>query len=170
MAGKTSGAGGPQTKDLDSHILIIEARFYQDIADQMVAGAAAVLEAHGCTYERIAVPGALEISQVLSGAIEAGRFEPFLEEGKSFDGVIAIGCVVRGETYHFEIVCNNANHWLMEVASMEGVPVGNAILTVDTMAQAQERAKGGADGKGGDAARACLRVIEIRRGFESSEI
>jgi 6,7-dimethyl-8-ribityllumazine synthase len=170
MSGKTSGAGGPQAKDLDAHILIIEARFYEGIADEMVAGAAAVLEAHGSTFERIAVPGALEISQVLSAAIEAGRFEPFLEEGKSFDGVIAIGCVVRGETYHFEIVCNNANHWLMEVASLEGVPVGNAILTVDTMAQAEERAKGGAAGKGGDAARACLRLIEIRRSFDPSDL
>lgn len=169
MAGRATGAGGPQAKNLEAHILIVEARFYEDIADQMVAGAAAVLEAHGCTYERIAVPGALEISQVLSSAIEAGRFEPAFDEGTSFDGMIAIGCVVRGETYHFEVVCDNANHWLMEVASMEGVPVGNAILTVDTMAQAEERAKGGADGKGGDAARACLRLIEIRRGFEPSE-
>ena len=169
MAGKASNAGGPQTKDLEAHILIVEARFYEDIADQMVAGAVAVLEAHGCTYERIAVPGALEISQVLSASIEAGRFEPAFDGETSFDGMIAIGCVVRGETYHFEVVCDNANHWLMEVASLEGVPVGNAILTVDTMAQAEERAKGGADGKGGDAARACLRVIEIRRGFEASE-
>lgn len=170
MAGKTSGAGGPQTKNLEAHVLIIEGRFYEEIADQMVAGAVAVIEAHGCTYERVAVPGALEIAQVLAANIEGGRFEPFYEEGDSFDGAIAIGCVVRGETYHFEIVCNNANHWLMQLAVTEGVPVGNAILTVDTMAQAEERARGGAEGKGGDAARACLRLIEIRRSFAPSDI
>lgn len=168
MAGKATGGGGPTTTDLGAHILIVEGRFYEDIADAMAEGAAAVLEAHGCTYERIGVPGALEIPQVLTAALELGRFEADSEAAKPFDGVIAIGCVIRGETYHFEVVCDNANHWLMEVASLEGVPVGNAILTVDTMAQALERAKGGAGGKGGDAARACLRLIEIRRSFETA--
>lgn len=167
MAGTSSGGGGPQSKDIGAHILIVEARFYEGIADDMVAGAIAVLEAHGCTYERVAVPGALEIPQVLTAALEVGRFEAETDV-KAFEGAIAIGCVVRGETYHFEVVCDNANHWLMEVASLEGVPVGNAILTVDTIPQAEERAKGGAAGKGGDAARACLRLIEIRRAFETA--
>ena len=166
MAGKGTGGGGPQTKDIGAHILIVEARYYEAIADEMVAGATAVLDAHGCSFERVAVPGALEIPQALAAAIESGRFDPLADDGRPFDGIIAIGCVIRGETYHFEIVCNNANHWLMEVAALEGVPVGNAILTVDTQAQAEARAKGGADGKGGDAARAVLRLIEIRRGFE----
>jgi 6,7-dimethyl-8-ribityllumazine synthase len=167
MAGTASGAGGPETAELGAHVLIIEGRFYEAIADDMAAGAIEVLTKHGCTYERVGVPGALEISQVLTGAIEAGRFEPLHEGDRVFDGAIAIGCVVRGETYHFEIVCNNANHWLMEVATLESIPVGNAILTVDTMEQARERAKGGAAGKGGDAARACLRLIEIRRAFQA---
>mgnify|MGYP003351266561 CR=1 FL=1 len=168
MAGTSSGGGGPQNKNIGAHILIVEARFYEGIADDMVAGAVAVLEAHGCTYERVAVPGALEIPQVLTAALQLGRFEAEDESATPFDGVVAIGCVVRGETYHFEIVCDNANHWLMEVASLEGVPVGNAILTVDTIQQAEERAKGGAAGKGGDAARACLRLIEIRQAFETA--
>jgi 6,7-dimethyl-8-ribityllumazine synthase len=166
MAGKGTGGGGPQTKDIGAHILVIEARYYEGIADEMVAGAKAVLDAHGCTFDRIAVPGALEIPQALAAAIEAGRFDPLADDGRPYDGAIAIGCVIRGETFHFEIVCNNSNHWLMEVAAIEGVPVGNAILTVDTQAQAEARAKGGAEGKGGDAARAVLRLIEIRRGFE----
>ena len=167
MAGTGSGSGGPQSTELGAHVLIIEGRFYEAIADEMAAGAIAVLTKYGCTYERVGVPGALEIPQVLMAAVETGRFDPLSDGENVFDGAIAIGCVVRGETFHFEIVCNNANHWLMEVAAHEGVAVGNAILTVDTMAQAEERAKGGADGKGGDAARACLRLIEIRRAFET---
>ena len=166
MAGKGTGAGGPQTKDLGAHILVIEARYYEAIADEMVAGAKAVLDAHGCTFERIAVPGALEIPQVLAAAVEAGRFDPLADDAQPFDGAIAIGCVVRGETYHFEIVCDNSNHFLMETAIVEGIPVGNAILTTDTLEQAETRAKGGADGKGGDAARAVLRLIEVGRAFE----
>jgi 6,7-dimethyl-8-ribityllumazine synthase len=77
-----------------------------------------------------------------------------------------LGCVIRGETSHYDIVCNNANHWLMEVAIRHNVPVGNGILTVDTEAQALARAQGGRDGKGGDAARACLRLLEIARQFQ----
>ena len=167
MAGKPQGNGGPETGKLGARVLIIEGRFYEDIADEMAAGAIAVLEKHGCSYERIGVPGALEIPQVLGAAIEAGRFEDI--EGDAFEGAIAIGCVIRGETYHFEVVCDNSNHWLMDIAMAAGVPVGNAILTVDTREQAMVRAKGGADGKGGDAARACLRLIEIRRRFAGDE-
>ncbi len=149
-------------KAIGAHILIIEGRFYDDIADEMAAGAIDELEARGCTYERKAVPGALEIPQVVAAAVEAGRFE---EGDKPYDGVLALGCVLRGETYHFEIVCNESNRALMDIAMNYGVPVGNAILTVDTKEQALERARGGREGKGGDAARACLRLIEIRREF-----
>ena len=164
MAGKATGGGGPEASKIEARVLIIEGRFYQDLADEMAAGAIAELEAFGAKYERIGVPGALEIPQVLAAAIEAGRFDPE-DEAHPFDGVIAIGCVIRGETYHFEVVCNNANHWLMETSVNVGIPLGNAILTVDTMEQAMERARGGRKGKGGDAARACLRMIEIRRTF-----
>ena len=83
----------------------------------------------------------------------------------TFDGAVALGCVIRGETAHYDIVCNNANHWLMEVAVRQDVPVGNAILTVDTRAQAVARAEGGIGGKGGDAARACLALIESQTRF-----
>ena len=168
MAGKATGGGGPKGTRIGAHILIIEARFYEDIADEMAAGAIAELEARGCTFERVDVPGALEIPQVLVAGIEAGSFDA-PENGKPFDGALALGCVIRGETFHFEIVCNNANHWLMEAAVNCGIPVGNAILTVDTREQALERARGGRDGKGGDAARACLRLIEIRRQFAGDE-
>ena len=169
MAGKTTGGGGPEAAQIKARVLIIEGRFYEDLADAMAAGAIAELKAHGATFERIGVPGALEIPQVLAAAIEAGRFDPE-DSDEPLDGVIAIGCVIRGETYHFEIVCDNANHWLMETAVNYGVPVGNAILTVDTREQAMERANGGRAGKGGDAARACLRLIEIRRNFAGDEV
>lgn len=168
MAGKASG-GGPISEQIAAHILIVEARFYEDLADEMAAGAIAEIEARGGTWERVGVPGALEIPQVVRAASDAGRFRFQRDDDSGFDGVVAIGCVIRGETYHFEVVCNEANHWLMEVAARHGIPVGNAILTVDTREQASERASGGRAGKGGDAARACLRLIEIEQGFAEGE-
>ena len=143
-----------------AHILLIEARFYEDISDLLIEGAIAECAKRGVTFERIAVPGALEIPQVLAAAVEAraaGR--------ATFDGAVALGCVIRGDTGHYDIVCNNANHWLMDVAIKQHIPVGNAILTVDTRAQALARAEGGINGKGGDATRACLRLVETKRAF-----
>jgi 6,7-dimethyl-8-ribityllumazine synthase len=164
MVGKAAG-GGPAGDKVEAHILIIEARYYEDLADEMAAGAIAEIEARGGTWERIGVPGALEIPQVVRAVSDTGRFSFQSDDEDGYDGVVAIGCVIRGETYHFEIVCNQSNHWLMEMATRHGVPVGNAILTVDTREQANERARGGRQGKGGDAARACLRLIEIERGL-----
>jgi 6,7-dimethyl-8-ribityllumazine synthase len=146
-------------------ILIIEARFYEEIGDELAAGAVAEVEAAGASYTRVTVPGALEIPQVLAQALAAGV--PFDGAEAGYVGVVALGCVIRGETGHYDIVCNNANHWLMDVAMQHGIPLGNAILTVDTMEQALARARGGRDGKGGDAARACLRLIEIAQQFKS---
>lgn len=143
-----------------AHVLILEARFYDDIADKLAEGAEALCKARGVTFERISVPGALELPQVLAAAARARE-----EGGMAFDGAIALGCVIRGETAHYDIVCNNANHWLMEVAIGADIPVGNGILTVETHAQALARAEGGERGKGGDAARACLRLIALRQHF-----
>lgn len=144
-------------RPVKAHVLLIESRFHEDVAEALVAGAVAELEARGVTFERISVPGALEIPQVLAAAVEAET---------EMDGAIALGCVIRGETSHYDVVCHNANHWLMHVAVEYDVPVGNGILTVDTKEQAMARAEGGREGKGGDAARACLRLIEIRRKFD----
>lgn len=143
-------------------IMIIEGRYYDAICDALLQGAIAELEAAGAAYERITVPGALEIPQVLRQAVDAGLI-PAAAPGARFSGVVALGCVIRGETSHYDIVCNNANHWLMQVAIRHGIPLGNGILTVDTEAQALARAGGGRDGKGGDAVRACLRLVEIAR-------
>ena len=161
----TSSAGRPSKGEMRARVLIIEGRFYEEISNELVAGAIAALAAQGVAHDCITVPGALEIPQVLAQAAATGLVPRRAENGK-WDGAIALGCVIRGETSHYAIVCNNANHWLMEVAIKHAVPLGNGILTVDNEKQALARARGGAEGKGGDAARACLRLIELQRAFE----
>lgn len=148
-----------------SRILIIEGRFYDDIADELVGGAIAEIEAQGASFERITVPGALEIPQVLGLAVGAGLI-PRGAAPSRFCGAVVLGCVIRGETSHYDVVVDNANHWLMEIATRHGVPVGNGILTVDTAEQALARARGGRQGKGGDAARACFALIDLARQFQ----
>jgi len=152
--------------DLRHHVLIIEAPYYDDVAEALAEGAIAELEAFGATYDRVVVPGALEIPQALSAASEAGLVPMSAESGR-YSGVIVLGCVIRGETSHYDIVCGSANHWLMETATRHAIPVGNAILTVDTHDQAMVRASGGRAGKGGDAARACLQLAELASKFAS---
>ena len=159
-----AGDGARPAYRCTGRILIIEARFYEDIGDNLAEGAIAEIEAAGGSYTRVAVPGALEIPLVLAQAATLGRFDGGQPE---FVGAIALGCVIRGETGHYDIVCNNANHWLMDVAVRQNIPIGNAILTVETMAPAEERARGGRDGKGGDAARACLRMIQVAEQFRT---
>jgi len=141
-------------------VLIIEAPYYAEINGHLLAGALHVLAENGCDYDRLPVAGALEIPQALSAAAASGA----IGKGGRFSGAIALGCIIRGETSHYDIVCNNANHWLMETAIRHSIPVGNAILTVDTREQALARAAGGdPSGKGGDAARACLGLIALQR-------
>ena len=161
----TSSAAKHPKGEMRARVLIVEGRFYDEISDELVAGAIAALEAQGVAHDRVTVPGALEIPQVLAQAATAGLIPRSAASGK-WDGAVVLGCVIRGETSHYDIVCNNANHWLMEVAVKHAVPVGNGILTVDSEQQALARARGGAEGKGGDAARACLRLIELQRAFE----
>jgi 6,7-dimethyl-8-ribityllumazine synthase len=155
----------PAASRIRHRILIIEARFYEHIADELANGAIAELDAAGATHDRVAVPGALEIPLALAHAVAAGLIPASGPSGR-YSGAVALGCVIRGETSHFDIVCNNANHWLMEVAIRVNVPVGNGILTVENEQQALLRAQGGREGKGGEAARACLRLIEIARQFQ----
>lgn len=165
MAGRAPRSATKRwTGDSAPRLLIIEARYYEAILDELVGGAVAEIEAAGATYERVVVPGALEIPQALNAAVAAGII-PAGATNARYHGVVALGCVIRGETSHYDIVCNNANHWMMDVAIRHHVPVGNGILTVDTEAQALARARGGRDGKGGDAARACLRLIELGEQF-----
>jgi 6,7-dimethyl-8-ribityllumazine synthase len=151
-----------------ARILIIEARYYEAIADELLAGALAEIKAAGVGFERITVPGALEIPLALAQAIKADLIGSD-DANARFDGCVALGCVIRGETSHYDTVCDNANHWLIEQAVRHGIPLGNAILTVDTQAQALERARGGREGKGAAAVRACLSLVALERAFAEDE-
>ncbi len=166
MAGRGAQAGeaAPRHGGKGARILIIDSPYYANISEALLAGAMAELEAAGATSERITVPGALEIPLALAQAVNAGLI-PGSAEHARFDGCVALGCVIRGETTHYETVCNNANHWLMDIATRHAIPLGNAILTVETEAQALERARGGRQGKGADAVRACLSLVGHARRF-----
>jgi 6,7-dimethyl-8-ribityllumazine synthase len=166
MAGKASPT--QKTEPVRAHVLVIEARYYEAIANDLLAGTIEELKASGATHEVITVPGALEIPHVLASAAMAGLI-PGDADGSRFDGAVALGCVIRGETSHYDIVCREANHWLNETALRFGVPVGNGILTVENEAQAVARAKGGRQSKGAEAARACLSLIVHARRFEEVE-
>ena len=152
-----------------AHILIIEARYYESVGEQLEVGAIAELEAAGASFERIVVPGALEIPLALSQAVKSGLIGSDDADAR-FDGCVVLGCVIRGETSHYDIVCNNANHWLMQLAVENGIPVGNAILTVDTEAQAHGPGAGRPQGQGGEAVRACLALVAIEQVFADEEI
>jgi 6,7-dimethyl-8-ribityllumazine synthase len=171
MAGRAqrSAATAPSAGGVAAHILIVEGRYYEKVTDELLAGAVAELAAQGTTFEKITVPGALEIPLALAQAIKAELIGSDSVSSR-FDGCVALGCVIRGETAHYDIVCANANHWLMELATRHAIPLGNAILTVDTEAQAMERARGGRKGKGADAARACLALVAMERIFADEEV
>jgi 6,7-dimethyl-8-ribityllumazine synthase len=147
-----------------ARVLLIEAPYYDAVAEALAAGAVAELEASRASFERIAVPGALEIPLALAQAVQAGLI-PAGAANARFDGCVALGCVIRGETTHYETVCANANHWMMDIAVRHAIPLGNAILTVESEAQALARAQGGRRGKGADAVRACLALIAHARAF-----
>lgn len=170
MAGKAKAAAVPSAFAglRGARMLIIEARYYEKIADELLAGAVAELDAAGVSYEVITVPGALEIPLALSQAVKASLIGSD-EADARFDGCVALGCVIRGETSHYDTVCDNANYWLMEQAMRNGIPLGNAVLTVETEAQALARARGGREGKGADAVRACLTLIALERTFAEDE-
>ncbi len=141
-------------------VLIIEGRFYEDIADELAKGAIAALEQAGASYQRIAVPGALEIPQTLAFAVGAGLI-PFGASRWRYHGAIALGCVIRGETSHYDIVAGESARALSSIATQSGVPVGNGVLTVENGSQAWKRASVSEGNKGAYAARACLRLIDV---------
>jgi 6,7-dimethyl-8-ribityllumazine synthase len=145
-------------KTAGAHVLVVESRFYDGISDALFAGAARALEAAGATWDRISVPGSLEIPIAAAIALDAAG-----HKRRPYDGVVALGCVIQGETFHFDIVAMQSARALMDLALAHRLPVGNGILTVDTMAQAQTRARREEGDKGGDAARAALALIAIKR-------
>jgi 6,7-dimethyl-8-ribityllumazine synthase len=139
-------------------ILVVEARFYEDIADALLAGATRALEQAGVAFERVSVPGSLEIAPAIAIAIEAAA-----NAGRPYDAAIALGCVIRGETLHFEIVSEQSARALLDLSVARRLPIGNGILTVDTDAQAWARARPEQADKGGDAARAALSLVRLKR-------
>jgi len=145
-----------------SHVLIVEARFYPDIADEMLKGAIAALEAGGATHETLSVPGAFEIPAAIRFADLGGRGGKL---ARPFDGYVALGCVIRGETTHYDYVCMESARGLQDLAYREGLAIGYGILTVENGDQAWARAKRDRKNKGGDAANACLAMIALKRRF-----
>ena len=148
--------GRPTTRTipkLKGKVLILEARFHEPITEMMVKGAIAVLEQSGIKYERLSVPGSFE----LPGAIKFAM--------NMYDGFVALGCVIRGATSHFEYVCAESARGLMALTMEHNMAIGYGILTCDTEAQALERADPKQLDKGGDAAAACLRMIELKCRF-----
>ncbi len=136
-------------------VLIVEARFYPDIADELVRGACAALDAAGARYERLAVPGVFEIPATIRFAIESDRY----------DGYIALGCVIRGETSHYEYVCTESARGVGNLATRNLAAIGYGILTCDTREQAWARAAVDGKNKGRDTAEACLTMIDLKRKF-----
>ncbi len=144
------------------HIMIVEARFYDDIADELVKGAVNELAAEGATHHRVAVPGCLEIPAAILYAV---RSMDYFTARKRFDGYVALGCVIRGETTHYDIVCNESARGLQDLALRYALAIGNGILTVENREQAWARASVAQKNKGAVAARACLDMIELKRQF-----
>jgi 6,7-dimethyl-8-ribityllumazine synthase len=145
-------------------VLIVESGYYEEIADTLLAGAKRALDAAGADYDVVTVPGALEIPQamviVLNSAFGA----------EAYDGVVALGCVIRGETSHYDIVAGESARALMDIGVNQEIPVGNGILTVNDMTQAKVRAALDGGDKGGDAAKAALSLVRLQRSLVSRKL
>ena len=137
-----------------AHILIVEARFYAHLNDLLLAGARAAIEAAGHSHETVTVPGALEVPGAIAMASESDRY----------DAYVALGVVIRGETYHFEIVAGESARAIMAL-TLDGTPIGNGILTTEDEQQALVRARPDDKDKGGDAARAAIAMLDLKSRF-----
>ncbi|MBB3772973.1 6,7-dimethyl-8-ribityllumazine synthase [Angulomicrobium tetraedrale] len=154
----------PRASDADvtplhgARVLIVEARFYDDIADELLAGALGAVTAAGASAEVLSMPGALEIPTAIAIALDAAA-----AAGTPYDAAVALGCVVRGETYHFEIVAGESSRALMDLAVSRQLPLGNGILTVENDAQAWVRARVSEGNKGAGAVEAALALLRLKR-------
>lgn len=142
------------------HIMIVEARFYEDIADELARGAVAALEESGASYERFSVPGAFEIPGAIRLAMDARR-----DGAPRFDGYVALGCVIRGETTHYDYVCSESARGLQELVIRHKLAIGYGILTVENRDQAMERGAVDRGDKGRKAVEACLAMVGLAREF-----
>ena len=141
-----------------ARFLIVEARYYDAISEMLLAGARAAFAAAGASCDVIAAPGALEIPAASAIALDAAA-----AKGRPYDGMVALGCVIRGETYHFEIVAGESARALMDMSVARKLPLGNGVLTTENIAQAEARADPARGDKGGDAARAALLIAALKR-------
>ncbi len=154
---RASSASAPRIAG--GRFLIVEARFYDAIGAHLLDGAVRALEAAGATYTLVSVAGALEIPAGIAIALDAAE-----GAGSPYDGAIALGCVIRGETYHFEIVAGESSRALMDMSVRRKLALGNGILTTETFDQAEERADPARGDKGGDAVRAAIGLALLKRG------
>ena len=144
------------------HVMVVEARFYDDIADELIKGTLAALEKGGATCERFQVPGSFEVPAAIAFAV---RSMEYFTARQRFDGYVALGCVIRGETSHYDHVCQESARALQDLACRYALALGYGILTCDTREQALVRARREGRDRGGHAARACLAMIELKRRF-----
>lgn len=151
--------------DEKPHIMIVEGRHYDDVSDLQLKGAKEVLDRVGATYVIYSVPGALEIPAAIMYAVKSLNFDAVR---KRFDGYVALGCILQGQTKHADIVANESTRCLQELCLQHSLAIGNGIIAADTMEQAMERADTASLNRGAEAAEACLRMIEIKREFNLS--
>src|SRR5215213_10638380 len=141
-----------------ARMLVVEARYYDDIADQLLRGAKRVLKEAGATFDLVTVPGALEIPAAIMIAMHGAE-----ARDQAYEGAVALGCVIRGETSHYDIVAGESARAIMDISIARDMPLGNGILTVDTDAQARARARLNGEDKGGGAARGALTLVRLKR-------
>ncbi len=146
-----------------ARILVVEGRYYEDVAEALLAGARRVLDAAQVEWDLVSVPGALEVPQAIAIAFDA----PVHARRMPYDGVVALGCVIRGETSHYDIVAGESARALMQLAVQHHTPIGNGILTVDSEAQALVRGRPEEGDKGGVAAAATLSLVRLKRRMAS---
>ncbi len=156
-----SRAASAPTKIPGARILVIEARFYEDLADELLAGATGAIAAAESEATVVTVPGALEIPATAAILLDAAE-----RRGQPYDAVVALGCVIRGETGHYDIVAGESSRGLMDLSIARALPLGNGILTVENEAQAYARARVSEMNKGGGAAEAALAVLALKRAAE----
>ncbi len=138
-----------------TNILIVDARFYDDIADELVKGATTELDSRNITYEQVSVPGVFEIAPAINFALQSNKY----------DGYIALGCVIRGETSHYDYVCNENARGLTQLALEKNAAIGYGVLTVENRTQALVRAEVSKKNKGRDAAIACIEMVNMKQKF-----
>ena len=165
MAEPRRAQGEPSVAVAGARFLVVESRFYDDISDALLAGATRVLEAAKVSFDRVTVPGSLEIPAAIAMALDAAE-----RRGEPYDGAVALGCVIRGDTIHFEIVSMESARALMDLSVARALPLGNGIVTVNTEAQAWARARPEEGDKGGDAARTALAMVQLKRTLAAARV